>query len=112
MTFEDRMEELQANIKQFKNKIDECKLEKQKLVDENMHVDECPICHEDSYNFHVEWYPAIRYKRREGWSLYCDFCGAHTPFCKTFKEAREMWNAMVAVRDAHREDYAEQEHDN
>ena len=89
MTFEERMEELQQQIRDGRNRQRELMAEQQKLIDEN--VDQpCRFCGDGTVKVNCF---------TNGWVMGCDECYASTPESKTFAEALAYWNAMLKVHE-------------
>lgn len=88
MNFEERMEELQQQIRDGRKKGQELMMEQQKLVDENI-GQPCKFCNEGTIKVN---------NFSNGWVIGCDECYASTPESPTFANALSYWNAMLAVK--------------
>lgn len=90
MNFEERMEELQAEIRVANDKYE---IKRRELVQElKQQYPVCPICKEDSLDV---------FQDSDGdWDLFCnnDSCGFATPNCKTFHEIHTYLKALAAAK--------------
>ena len=89
MTFEERMEELQQQIRDGRNRQRELMAEQERLVDENI-GQPCRFCGEGTVKVN---------NFSNGWVMGCDECYASTPASETFAEALAYWNAMLKVHE-------------
>ena len=90
MNFEERMEELQNEIRAGWTRNGELAAEQERLVDEHL-GQPCGFCQEGTIR-------ARAYHRPGTWHIFCDECGVCTPYTDTFAQALRYWNALLATK--------------